>query len=373
VIETVPLPNSSRPLVAPPEPIHNCAFCSLWLPEGTLACPECNTVVYQQHLRRLSSVATDLEMEEKWPEARAAFVSMLAWLPEDDSLAKSIQEHIAAIDARAMAAEKRKADWTRRLGPLAPVLFFLAKIKTYLFLLLKFKFFLSFFAFFGLYWFAFGWRFALGFSLSIMIHEFGHYFAARRRGLKVDLPVFLPGFGAYVRWYNTGVSRDTLSAIALAGPTAGLLAASLCAGIYLAQGGRPGPQELQGVSNLWAALAYAGAWLNLINLIPVFGLDGAQASLALNRLQKGLIVATCAVFYAILHEGVFLFIGGGMLLHFVPQISGGPITLNLSGRATPAADLAPDKPSTPTMVRYTLLLFLLGTLMWIVPDVGRQF
>ncbi len=354
MIETVPLPNPSGSPVAPPEPIHNCASCSLWLPEGTLACPECNAVVYQQHLRRLGSVATQFEVEEKWTEARAAFVSMLAWLPEDDSLSKGIREHIAAIDNRAQAAAKRKADWTRRLGPLAPVLFFLAKIKTYLFLLLKFKFLLSFFAFFGLYWLAFGWRFALGFSISIMIHEFGHYFAAKRRGLKVDLPVFLPGLGAYVRWYSMGVKPDTLSAIALAGPAAGLLAAAGCATVYLAQGGRPGPQEVQGVSNLWGALAHAGAWINLINLIPVFGLDGDQATRALDRTQRGLLLVTTLVCYAFLHEGVFLFIAAGMTFR-----------LFSSG--------APERPSTPTMVRYTLLLFLLGTLMWIVPDVGRQF
>jgi Zn-dependent protease len=354
VIETVPLPESSNPLLVPPEPVHNCASCSLWLPEGTLACPECNTVVYQQHLRRLGSLATQLETEQKLPEARAAFVAMLEWLPPGDSLASNITQHIAAIDARAAAAEKRKADWTRRLGPLAPVLFFLAKIKTYLFLILKFKFLLSFFAFFGLYWIAFGWRFALGFTFSIAIHEFGHYFAAKRRGLKVDLPVFLPGLGAYVRWYSMGVTPDALSAIALAGPAAGLLAAGVCAGIYLTQGGRPGPQEVQGISNLWGALAHAGAWVNLINLIPVFGLDGDQATRALDRTQRGLLLATTIVCYAILHEGVFLFIAAGMTWRL------------FSGDA-------PQKPSTPTMVRYTLLLFLLGGLMWIVPDVGRQF
>jgi hypothetical protein len=92
-----------------------------------------------------------------------------------------------------------------------PVVFFLAKAKSLLFVIFKFKFLLSFFAFFGLYWAVFGWKFGLGFTLSIMIHEFGHYVAARRRGLKVDLPVFLPGLGAYVRWYNMGVNLDTLS------------------------------------------------------------------------------------------------------------------------------------------------------------------
>ena len=34
---------------------------------------------------------------------------------------------------------------------------------------------------------------------------------------------------------------------------------------------------------------------------------------------------------------------------------------------------APEKPSSPTMIRFMLLLFALGTIMWVVPNVGRQF
>lgn len=343
------------PPAAPPEPIHNCPQCSHWLPEGTLACPECQAVVYAQHLRVLASRAAQLEQEQKWAEAREVWVSMLAWLPSGTTQAEGIQGRVAGIDARAQAAEKRKADWTRRLGPLAPVVFFLAKIKSYLFLIFKFKFLLSFFAFFGLYWALFGWKFGLGFTLSIMVHEFGHYFAARRRGLKVDLPVFMPGLGAYVRWYSMGIDLDSLSAIALAGPFFGLIAASVCAGVFFANGGRPGPQEADSSGSVWAALAYSGAWLNLINLVPVLGLDGAQATYALNRMQRGLVLAAAIVCYAVLHEGVFLFIAAGMAWRLF-------------------TGAAPEKPSTPTMVRYMLLLFLLGTLMWVVPEThGRQF
>ena len=34
-------------------------------------------------------------------------------------------------------------------------------------------------------------------------------------------------------------------------------------------------------------LVYVGAWINFINLLPVLGLDGAQATFALSRLQRG--------------------------------------------------------------------------------------
>lgn len=343
------------PSIAPPEPIHNCPQCSHWLPEGTIACPGCETIIYSEHLRLLASNAAQLEQEQKWDEARETWLSMLAWVPAGSKQAEGIQGRVAAIDARVQAASKRKADWTRRLGPLAPVVFFLAKAKSFLFLIFKFKFLLSFFAFFGLYWALFGWKFGLGFTLSIMIHEFGHYVAARRRGLKVDLPVFLPGLGAYVRWYSMGVDLDTLSAIALAGPFFGLVAASICAGVFFASGGHPGQQEAEYSSSVWAALAYTGAWLNLIQLVPVLGLDGAQATHALNRMQRGLILAATLVFYAILHEGVFLFIAAGMAWRLF-------------------TGAAPEKPSTPTMIRFVLALFLLGALMFVVPEThGRQF
>jgi Zn-dependent protease len=309
----------------------------------TLACPECHTIIYGQYLQRLGHAAMALEQEEAWPQARETWLQMLQWLPAGTQQADVIQGRVAAIDARSKAVEQRKANWTKRLGPLAPVALFLLKAKTVLFALLKFKFLLSFVAFFGIYWALFGWKFGLGFAVSILIHEMGHYVAARRRGLKVDLPVFLPGLGAYVKWYSMGVSLDTLSSIALAGPFAGLLTAAACAAIFF-----------QTKQPVWGALAHAGAWLNLINLVPVMGLDGAQATHALDRTQRGLVLATCIVFYAFLREGVFLFIAAGMAWRVF-------------------TGTAPETPSSATMIRMMLLLFALGALMWVVPDTMRQF
>ena len=326
-----------------PDPIHNCPECSLWLPPMTLTCPECHTIVYARHLRGLGQLARSQEQEQAWPQARETWQQMLQWLPAGTEQSQTVVGHVAAIDGRIQAGEQRTSTWKRRLGPLAPAAFFLLKAKTFLFALLKFKFLLSFFAFFGVYWALFGWRFGLGFTVSILIHELGHYVAARRRGLKADLPVFLPGLGAYVRWYSMGISLDTLSSIALAGPFAGFLAAAVCAAIYF-----------QTKVELWSALAHAGAWLNLINLVPVLGLDGAQATHALNRAQRGLILAAAIVFFAFLHEGVFLFIAAGMAWRLF-------------------TGTAPESPSSATMVRYTLLLFLLGALMGLAPETMQRF
>lgn len=348
---------SESAAIVGPEAIHNCPECSLWLPEGSLACPECHTIVYRQHLNEMGQQALAQEREGLWVEARATWQSMLAWLPGETEQAAAVQGRIALIDARKAAAESTREKWTKRLGPLAPVVFFLAKAKTFLFALLKFKFFLSFFAFFGIYWALFGWKFGLGFTISILIHELGHYVAARRRGLKVDLPVFLPGLGAYVKWYSMGVSLETLSGIALAGPTAGLLAAVGCYGLYAASVGHVALSAGKAVdpgSNaaLWGALAHTGAWLNLINLVPVLGLDGAQATTALNRVQRAIVLASAIAFFVMLQEGVFIFIALGMAWRLF-------------------TGAAPEKAGGGTMVRYMLLLFLLGALMWVAPDMRQ--
>ena len=208
--------------IATPGEIFNCPNCSVWLQPGTLVCPECETIVYSQHLREIALAATAEETAGNWIPAREVWRQALDWLPPGTKQYVAVEQRIGLIDTRLKGAQDRKAKWTRRLGPLAPVVFFLAKLKTYFFLLLKFKFLLSFLGFFAIYWALFGLPFGLGFTVSILIHEMGHYVAARRRGLKVDLPVFLPGLGAYVRWYAMGISLDDLSGIALAGPFFGL-------------------------------------------------------------------------------------------------------------------------------------------------------
>ncbi len=320
-----------------PDPIFNCPECSHYLSPGTLACPDCHSVIYTQHLTRIAHAAQSLEQQQKWPEARDTWHAALAWLPPETPQAESIRKRIAQIQARIQAGEEQKSRWTKRLGPLAPAALFLLKIKSWFFLIFKLKFLLSFFAFFGLYWALYGWKFALGFTLSILIHELGHYVAVRRRGLKADLPFFMPGLGAYVRWYHDGIPLNGLAAIALAGPLFGLFAALACGGLYLWTG-----------QAIFLALAEVGALINIFNLTAVLGLDGAQAAYALNRLQRGLIVITCIILVALTQQYVFLFVAGGMAWRlFTPD--------------------APAEPHTRTLVYFLLLLFALGALRQIIP------
>ncbi len=328
-----------EPVALPPDPlpIYNCPRCRYYLPQGTLLCPECGMLVYSEHIAGLAAAAQRLEQERRWPEARAAWSTVLMWLPPGTPQASALAQRIATIDAQGKAAKEKSARWAKRLGPLAPVLLLLSKLKGALFLLFKMKFLFSFFAFFGLYWALFGWKFALGFTLSILVHEMGHFWAVKRRGLKADLPVFLPGLGAYVRWYSMGIPLDGLADIALAGPLFGLGAALVCLGLY--QGTR---------QPVFVALAHTGAFINLINLVPVLGLDGAQATYALNQLQRILLCATCVVLFGLMHEGVFLFLAAGM------------------GWRIFTKDL-PTEASNRTMIYYLLLLFTLGAFLFIVP------
>jgi Zn-dependent protease len=320
-----------------PDPIFNCPECSHYLPPGTLACPDCHSIIYTQHLTRIAHAAQSFEQQQKWPEARDAWHAALTWLPPETPQAESIRTRIAQIKTRIQTGEEQKSRWTKRLGPLAPVALFLIKMKSWLFLIFKLKFLLSFLAFFGIYWALYGWKFALGFTLSILIHELGHYIAVRRRGLKAELPFFLPGLGAYVRWYHSGIPLSGLAAIALAGPLFGLFAALACGGLYLWTG-----------QAIFLALAEVGALINLFNLTAVLGLDGAQAAYALNRLQRGLIVITCIILVALTQQYVFLFVAGGMAWRlFTPD--------------------APAEPHTRTLVYFLLLLFALGALRQIIP------
>jgi Zn-dependent protease len=205
----------------------------------------------------------------------------------------------------------------------------------------KLKFLLSFVAFFGVYWAMFGAKFGIGFAVLILLHEMGHYIDVKRRGLPADMPVFLPGLGAYVRWQALGVPIETQAAVSLAGPLAGFFAAVVCAAIWS-----------QTQDPLWAALGRAGAWLNLLNLIPVWVLDGGRAALALDKLQRGILLTACL--------GLWLLLGENM--YFL-------VALGFAYQAFFAGDL-PSRPSWMITIYFIAVLAGLGTIMHFLPGQG---
>jgi len=123
----------------------------------------------------------------------------------------------------------------------------------------------------AVYAWIFGWWYAVGFVALILIHEMGHYLAARRRGLNVGLPTFIPFVGAWVELKDLPHDAETEAYVGIAGPLLGTVGALAC--FYLARSNG---------SSLLLALAYTGFFLNLFNLIPLSPFDGGRVTAAIS-------------------------------------------------------------------------------------------
>ena len=147
----------------------------------------------------------------------------------------------------------------------------------------------------GVYWTAWGLWFALGFVISIYIHEMGHVAALRHYGIAATAPMFIPGVGAFIRLRQPPMSPREDARVSLAGPLWGLGAALAAYAIALAGGG-----------GFWIAIARTGAWINLFNLLPVWQLDGGRAFGALCRSYQWAIVATFGAAWLIAEDGLLV-------------------------------------------------------------------
>ena len=121
---------------------------------------------------------------------------------------------------------------------------------------------------YSLFW---GWKFAAGLVILILLHEFGHLIAARLFRLKVGLPVFIPFMGALIALKEAPRHAWVEFWIAAGGPIFGGLASLGCHCIYFATG-----------NEFFSALAYTGYFLNLFNLMPTGFLDGGRMVTALS-------------------------------------------------------------------------------------------
>lgn len=276
--------------------LRQCKTCGAELHPGDLVCAACDALLYGEELTILAHRATQLEKDGEPAQALAEWRKALPLLPAHVAQSDWVLERIRQLELAQAAPAQPKNAWARKLGPLAPIAIFLAKAK-WLLAIFKFKFLFSLGGFLAVYWALLGWKFGVGFSVLVLIHEMGHFIDIRRRGLPADMPVFLPGLGAYVRWQAMGISLETRAAVSLAGPFAGLLAALACWYLWWRTG-----------APLWAALARAGAWLNLLNLTPVWVFDGGQAANALDRTGRYAILVSALVFGLFFKEGVFFLI-----------------------------------------------------------------
>lgn len=279
-------------------------------------------------MEQLAAVARATEARGDLELARQQWLAVLPLLPADSKQAEWIRGHVDELQKTVYEAHRPKdpnaqTKWAKRLGPLAPLAVILAKFKSFFFVLLKFKSLISLVAFFGFYWSVFGAKFGIGFAALILIHEMGHYIEVKRRGLPADMPVFLPGLGAYVKWQGMGVTLETRAAVSLAGPLAGFLSSAAC-GLIFVKTGDP----------IWAALAKTGAWLNALNLIPIWVLDGAGAAMPLNRVEKAMVMATAAGLGYAVDSGVFYVVAVGMLVNMLFMSATRPVAQPAYGTAS---------------------------------------
>ena len=267
-----------------------------------LVCPQCQALVHASRLEELAASARRHEQNGELTAARTQWQAALELLPADSSQAAWVRGKLTELAPAGFKSANAAPSpaWARRLGPLAPIALLLAKGKVFL-SLLKLPFLLSFAGFAALYWGLYGARFGIGFAALILVHELGHFIELRRRGLAADLPMFVPGLGAFVRWTAAaGVTADTRALVSLAGPLAGALGAAVCGLIWL-----------QTQDRLWIALASFSAFINLMNLIPVWRLDGAQAIAAVTRTGRICIALASLLCAAYLSQPLVLLVAGG--------------------------------------------------------------
>lgn len=234
-----------------------------------------------------------------------------------------------------------------------------------------------------------GAPYALALLAILGVHEFGHYVVARRRGIHVSLPYFIPApvylgtFGAFIQMRGTVRDRATYFDVAIAGPLAGLVVAllalavglgapasaphggivpassALFAGIYKLVGG--GALDQQIVLGPLAFAGYLGLVVTALNLAPIGQLDGGHVAYALLGQQRAARLASAVI--------VFLLLAG--LFYSTHYLMWALIAWFVAGSRHPKAL---DETVPIGKGRMTLGLFALGLLLAIVlpwPALGR--
>src|SRR5437016_5963958 len=117
-----------------------------------------------------------------------------------------------------------------------------------------------------------GWKFAVGFVLLLLVHECGHLLVAKKFGLKVGAPVFIPFMGAFIALKEAPRNAWMEACVGIGGPMLGTVGALTCNVLGEAFN-----------TPMFTALAWFGYFLNLFNMTPVGMLDGGRIVTALSR------------------------------------------------------------------------------------------
>lgn len=258
-----------------------CPDCGAPLEESALSCPSCHCLTHAAELESLAAQAQQAMVRGDLAAARALWERSLALLPPDSVQYRSIRAHIENLKT----APQTGSAWKKGAAGIGPALLLLfTKGKLLLLGLTKLSTLLSMLAFAGVYWALYGWKFAVGMVFSIYIHEMGHVLTLREYGIPASAPMFIPGFGAFIRLKQLRITPIQDSRVGLAGPIYGLGAAAFA----LAAGYLTGAKA-------WDAIAHFGAIINIFNLTPVWQLDGSRGLMSQTQQQRLLILAAAGV------------------------------------------------------------------------------
>lgn len=161
--------------------------------------------------------------------------------------------------------------------------------------------------------------FAIGFLLTggrfdflivifaiILLHEFGHFLAMKFYDYADVSIFFIPLFGALTSGRKREISQKQTVVILMAGPLPGIVLGLILFFIDKNQGG------VELVKMSLTLVSQLLIWLNILNLIPVFPLDGGQL---LNRVfldEEGfwsnvfIILSAIGVIWLAISTGIFL-------------------------------------------------------------------
>jgi Zn-dependent protease len=210
------------------------------------------------------------ETERRWEEPAELYRP-----PTEDDLRRLYGFDEPERDYRPVHPEPAWKSVLRKLwAPIAAFGFLLWKFKFVLAAVFKFKLFtvagsmLVSIAAYSLLW---GWGFAAGIVLLLLVHELGHVLELRRQGVPASAPLFIPFLGAFVGMKQLPDNAWKEAQVALAGPILGSLGAAVVWAYAEATD-----------SEFLLALAFTGFFLNLFNLLPIVPLDGGRAVAALH-------------------------------------------------------------------------------------------
>jgi Zn-dependent protease len=273
-----------------------CAGCGATLSPSLLACPSCRRLRHGERLKQLAADAEHAVQHGALSDALQAWRDARDLLPVGSRQREVVDEKITALSQTVTKQGARSTPRPRSLWGwvVVVVALVLGKAKLLLMGLTKAGTLLSMLVAFGVYWTAWGWKFASGFVLSIFVHEMGHVAALRHYGVRATAPMFLPGIGAVVR-FRQDMEPAAEARVGLAGPLWGCGTALVAFAVAWSTGSR-----------LWAAIAHTGAWVNLFNLLPIVPLDGGRGFRALGRMQRFVVAAVILGAWYLTAEGLLL-------------------------------------------------------------------